>query len=331
MDILNFILQNKVQNNLPSWLFKGAVCEKMLLYLSELKILKDMMKIDLEYTTEPYMEMCITVLDASDEITINKINEMDRSLEKYVSECIMIPPDQTWVAHDVVKSKEYSFAKMLWDESLKAIRIYADKSSSLNALKRIIASKLKIQDSVSSKVQSSTRGSQFQTKQDQSTQIQEPFHYTSQFNKVQVHVYKCDILSVTTDAIVNAANESLQHFGGVASAIAQRAGKSFLDECDSLVANSQLKVTNVVDTSAGNLSYKAVLHAIGPRWKDYKNKKNCVDDVKYTIKNILKKAERMKFASVAIPSISAGTNFKLYNSTWVNLFIKILSVVFHAV
>lgn len=67
---------------------------------------------------------------------------------------------------------------------------------------------------------------------------------------------------------------------------------------------------------------------LDPDGKITKIKKNCVNDVKYTIKNILKKAERMKFASVAIPSISAGTNFKLYNSTWVNLFIKILSVIY---
>lgn len=93
----------------------------MFFYLSELKILKDMMKIDFEYIIEFYMEMCIIVFDVFDEIIINKINEMDRSLEKYVFECIMILFDQIWVVYDVVKLREYSFVKMLWDESLKVI------------------------------------------------------------------------------------------------------------------------------------------------------------------------------------------------------------------
>lgn len=266
-----------------------------------------MRKIRLEYFKVPYMKMCITVYDSSDEHTIKRIDRMDRSLEKdVVCGFMKIPYQKVKDAWGFVKSKEdCNYAKLFWDENLHTIRFYTKKLDNFEVMKNLITSRLSLKIP-----EMSIRGTQSQAEQVPGRENQ-PFQYTSTFNYVQVHVYKKDILTVQTDAIVNAANESLQHFGGVASAIAQRAGKLFHDECDNLVAKSQLMVTDVVSTNAGNLSYKAVLHAIGPRWKDYKNKKNCVDNLKYTIKNILKKADRMMFASIAIPSISAGTTFKI--------------------
>ena len=142
---------------------------------------------------------------------------------------------------------------------------------------------------------------------------QQPFHYVYKCHeRLQVHIYHCDILKAVTDGIVNAANEHLSHVGGVAKSIAEKAGRPLTDDSNKIASRKKLGVTDVVSTTAGRLSHKAVLHAIGPRWKDYRNKKECLDALKDTIKNILYKAEEMCFKSVAIPSISAGIILHIY-------------------
>ena len=158
---------------------------------------------------------------------------------------------------------------------------------------------------------SSMRDSQSQAQHDQPDQ--QPFLQTYKIHeRLHVHIYSCDILKAETDGIVNAANEHLSHVGGVAAFIAEKAGKALTDESNKIVSKQKLGVTDVVHTTAGRLSHKAVLHAIGPRWKDYRDKKECLKALKDTIKNILYKAEEMRFRSVAIPSISAGTILHIY-------------------
>ena len=153
---------------------------------------------------------------------------------------------------------------------------------------------------------SSMRDSQSQAQHDQPDQ--QPFLQTYKIHeRLLVHIYSCDILKAETDCIVNAANENLSHVGGVAKSISEKAGRTLIDESNHMASRKKLGVTDVVSTTAGRLQYKAVLHAIGPRWKDYRNKKECLEDLKMTIKNILCTAENMHFKSVAIPSISAGT------------------------
>ena len=153
---------------------------------------------------------------------------------------------------------------------------------------------------------SSMRDSQSQAKHDQPDQ--QPFHYVYKCHeRLQVHIYHCDILKAVTDGIVNAANEHLSHVGGVAKSIAEKAGRPLTDESNKIASRKKLCVTDVVHTTAGRLTHEAVLHAIGPRWKDYRNKKECLEDLRMTIKNILCTAEKMHFKSVAIPSISAGS------------------------
>ena len=153
---------------------------------------------------------------------------------------------------------------------------------------------------------SSMRDTQQQTKHHQPDQQQ--FRQTFKIHEsFTVHIYSCDILKAKTDVIVNAANEFLNHAAGVAAFIAEKAGKALTDESNKIVSKQKLGVTDVVQTTAGRLQYKAVLHAIGPRWKDYTKKKECLKDLRMTIKNILHMAEKKYFRSVAIPSISAGT------------------------
>ena len=124
---------------------------------------------------------------------------------------------------------------------------------------------------------------------------------------IKVMVYKTDITKLPVDAIVNAANEHLAHGGGVAYAIAKAAGFSLEDEGqDYIQRNGPLKVREVVATTGGSLPCEKVLHAVGPRWSDYKDKAQCQEHLVDTVYNCLHKADSMQLASLAIPSISSG-------------------------
>ncbi|KAL3865270.1 hypothetical protein ACJMK2_006883, partial [Sinanodonta woodiana] len=69
-----------------------------------------------------------------------------------------------------------------------------------------------------------------------------------------------------------------------------------------------IPVTQCCVTSAGRLSYRCVIHVVGPQWHDYKHneKDKCGDDLKKTIVNCLIKATSLKINSIGIPSISSG-------------------------
>ena len=124
---------------------------------------------------------------------------------------------------------------------------------------------------------------------------------------IKVMVYKTDITKLPVDAIVNAANEHLSHGGGVAYAIAKAAGFSLEDEGqDYIQRNGPLKVKEVVATTGGSLPCKKVLHAVGPRWSDYKDKAQCQEHLADTVYNCFHKADSMQLASLAIPPISSG-------------------------
>lgn len=122
-----------------------------------------------------------------------------------------------------------------------------------------------------------------------------------------VKLYKKPITKLQVDAIVNAANDSLANIGGVADVIEKAAGSRLSRECkDSVVKNGKIKDGANVVTSAGNLQYRAVIHAVGPRWHDYKDKKHCLDILMTTVINILERSRSKNYESVAMPPISSG-------------------------
>ena len=124
-------------------------------------------------------------------------------------------------------------------------------------------------------------------------------------SRASLQLVQGDITAETTDAIVNAANESLQHGAGVAGAILRRGGPAIKTESDNWVRKHGL-VSNAEPawTSGGNLPAKYVIHAVGPVWGDGDED----EDAKLVaaVTGLLRVADRLGLASIALPAISTG-------------------------
>ena len=122
--------------------------------------------------------------------------------------------------------------------------------------------------------------------------------------KPTLELVQGDITALAVDAIVNAANVQLQHGGGVAAAIARKAGPVIQRESDAIIAKlgRSLETGEAVITNGGKLPAKFVIHVAGPVWGegDEDNK------LRRAIRNSLKLADAKKLKSVAFPAISTG-------------------------
>src|SRR5512136_2072054 len=82
-----------------------------------------------------------------------------------------------------------------------------------------------------------------------------------------IQIVEGDITIEAVDAIVNAANEHLQHGGGVAWAISKKGGSAIQKE-----SNEWIRQHGIVShahpawTLGGLLPAKYVIHAVGPVW-----------------------------------------------------------------
>ncbi|GFN74447.1 E3 ubiquitin-protein ligase dtx3l [Plakobranchus ocellatus] len=126
---------------------------------------------------------------------------------------------------------------------------------------------------------------------------------------IKVKVLKTDITAQRVDAIVNAANSRLKHGGGVAKAIADKAGSDLVLECSRFTkGEKKVGVTELFVSSGGKLPARHVIHAVGPNWKAYKEerKEECARDLRRTVLNCLLEAAARGCHSIAIPSISAA-------------------------
>jgi len=114
-----------------------------------------------------------------------------------------------------------------------------------------------------------------------------------------------DITTEAVDAIVNAANEHLQHGGGVAWAISKKGGATIQSESDAWVRQHGLvSHTRPAWTSGGLLPAKYVIHAVGPVWVNGRDDED--NKLAFAVTGSLVVADELTCASIAFPAISTG-------------------------
>jgi O-acetyl-ADP-ribose deacetylase len=116
-------------------------------------------------------------------------------------------------------------------------------------------------------------------------------------------VVRGNLLEEPVDVIVNAANGHLAHGGGVAGIISRAAGPALQSESDSLVErNGALPTGSAVATTAGRLPFKAVIHAVGPRYGEGDEERKLVN----ALSAAFALAAERGWQSISFPAVSAG-------------------------
>jgi O-acetyl-ADP-ribose deacetylase (regulator of RNase III) len=116
-----------------------------------------------------------------------------------------------------------------------------------------------------------------------------------------------DITRVKADAIVNAANSSLLGGGGVDGAIHRAGGFAILEECRKLRAGrfpGGLPTGQAVETGAGMLPARWVIHTAGPVW--HGGGQGEPGKLADCYRNCLALAAAIGAGSIAFPAISTG-------------------------
>lgn len=118
-------------------------------------------------------------------------------------------------------------------------------------------------------------------------------------NSVSLKLVQGDITEESVGAIVNAANEYLQHGGGVAGAIVRKGGYEIQEESNRI---GHVPVGEAALTGAGKLPAQFVIHAVGPRWGegDEDNK------LASAVESSLQLAAARNLKSISLPAISSG-------------------------
>ncbi|KAK2839530.1 hypothetical protein Q5P01_013270 [Channa striata] len=132
---------------------------------------------------------------------------------------------------------------------------------------------------------------------------------------VKVSVWKADLTNFQVDAVVNAANNHLQHYGGLALALSEAGGP--LIQIDSEIhinQNGDVKTGDAIVCDAWSLPCTKIIHAVGPQLDKYTLDISRGEPLlKRTIKSILYQVMKNRLNTVAIPAISSGLfNYPLH-------------------
>jgi O-acetyl-ADP-ribose deacetylase (regulator of RNase III) len=114
-----------------------------------------------------------------------------------------------------------------------------------------------------------------------------------------IRLIQGDITDVEVDAIVNAANNALQHGGGVALAIVRKGGSIIQEESNRI---GFVETGKAALTTAGRLHAKYVVHAVGPVMGEGDEDSK----LRSAVISSLELAEEKNLKSIAFPAISTG-------------------------
>ncbi|MBI1878730.1 MAG: macro domain-containing protein [Chloroflexi bacterium] len=118
-----------------------------------------------------------------------------------------------------------------------------------------------------------------------------------------IQVVQGDLTAETSEAIVNAANEWLQHGGGVAAAISRQGGEVIQRESNAWVQrHGPVTTGSAAITGGGKLAAKYVIHAVGPVWGSGNEEQKLAG----AVRSALTLAEDHQLSSISIPGISSG-------------------------
>ncbi|XP_053295539.1 protein mono-ADP-ribosyltransferase PARP9 [Pleuronectes platessa] len=133
---------------------------------------------------------------------------------------------------------------------------------------------------------------------------------------IKLSVWKADLTNIGVDAVVNAANIKLQHFGGLARALSNKGGPQIQQDSDDYIRwYGELKTGDAIVCDPGFLQCKKLIHAVGPDLP-YNPSRYDISQAKLllqkAIRSILDRVKECHLKTVAIPAISSGLfNFPL--------------------
>ena len=116
---------------------------------------------------------------------------------------------------------------------------------------------------------------------------------------LRIKLEQGDITDAQTDAIVNAANNELWMGAGVAGAIKRKGGQEI--EKDAM-SKGPIEHGGAIESIAGRLAAKYVIHAAGMRSDGYIDRKS----LQSSIEKSLTVAENLQLESIAFPAIGTG-------------------------
>jgi O-acetyl-ADP-ribose deacetylase (regulator of RNase III) len=123
----------------------------------------------------------------------------------------------------------------------------------------------------------------------------------------RVEIIEDDITTLAVDAIVNAANETLEGGGGVDGAIHRAAGPQLLAACRALPAvraHVRCPTGEARITPGFKLPAKFVIHTVGPVW--HGGSRGEAELLASCYRESLRLAHEHQLRSIAFPAISCG-------------------------